>query len=759
MFSFLRSNSALHQASLWSYCTSAHYKTAFDLNEDLATVEETPLPETDGEEVKVNGRKIRDWIEIAEKVTAIAQKRGLNQTEHAEIALLEQQLIALKMRAKVNTDHPLTNEDKEYFRKIVLEYCRQSKIHPRSKHQQPSEQLQHRWQERINHTLESQPLFVKAVLARHTKNSGIECRDEWTSNYVKWVVRSGASDEVFVKVPNECALIRSAHLDKRSGAISGDRGFTFQNQDGKSTLCMLIDGENLPIQGRKNKEREITFSYWDPQKQTWEKQQKGPDAYTIKIKEVFTQFKRKTSGYEEIEWMEERGAALWNTIHLGSYRPLTKRHLSCHTLDEIPLFKKTTAEELSLRYGRTITLKQGQWAVGFCVTRLTPDDNISDCHAYLEVVRPFRQDATEFEIIPIGHQPFNFPQGIYQKLLSLGDTLPSSIHIFDESYFASHRQRTAEWFVFEKDAPEIEYLKTAINQSIAQGKAGALIFQPTGNNCAHWVQAIYRQVILHNFSERLTSLATRLLPHNGKERTIRVFSELTDNALDGYADQLINDASEADLQELYTLLSDYLCLLARRRIQDSQLSFLKNNSDGEMIYAKTDLKHHLATALRLTIRSQKLFKQDPFEAKYSNFLRYFANIGKWFSSIYVRNKIASIFLFVFLGSWRRVNVHDVGENGAVLTTTHKMSRFSKPDHFLYLPATLFKWQAAKENRIRELGKLLGLVKTAARIPESPKNRKSFLEVLSEDFENVSHYADHVAQNLPSHPSLADLIPF
>jgi hypothetical protein len=735
MFSFLRSNSFLHQASFWSYLTSTHYKTAFDLNEDLAKVEETPLPQVGGEEMVVNGRKIADWIAIAQRVTVAAQRAELNQTERTETALLEQQLIALKMRVATVTA-PVAKEEAERFRAIILKYCHERKIHPRAKNDQPSEQIKRQWEQRITHTLQSQPLFVQAVVDRHARSSEIECRDEWTSNYVKWSLRSGASDDVFVKMPNECALIRAAHLDKRSGAVSGDKGFIIKD----GVLCMRIDAEDVPIQGRANKEREITFSYWN--KHEWVKQDKGQDAYTIKVKEIFAQFKKKTAGYEELEWIEGRGAVLWNTIHLGSYRPSTKTHLCCNSLDELPVFKKTTAEELSYRYGRPITLAQGQWAVGFCVTRLTPDDNISDCHSYLEIVRPLRADPTQFEIIPIGHQPFNFPQNLYQKLTSLGDTLPSGMHIFDESYYLTHRQRTAEWFVYDEGALQIQYLKTAINQSIAQGKGGALVFQPTGNNCSHWVQAIYRQVILHDFSERLKAVATRLLPPNGKERTERIFSELTDNTLNSYADQLIAQADKQDLQELYTILCDYISLLNRQPIQQSTLQFINN-------YAKTEFKRHLATALRLAIRSQKLFKQDPFEAKYSNFLRSFANFGRWFSSIYLRNKIASLFLFIFVGSWRGVNVHDVAEDGTVLTTTHRMSRFAKPDHFLYLPAALFKWQAAKENRIRELGRLLRLVKTAARFPESAKNRKSWLEVLSEDIDNVGEYAERIVINLTS----------
>ena len=738
MFSFLRSNSLLHQASFWSYLTSEQYKTAFDLNEDLAKVEETPLPQVGAEEMVVNGHKIADWIAIAERVSAAAQRGGLNQNERTETALLEQQLIALKMRVNAVTT-PVSTEDAQRFRAIILKYCHERKIHPRSKQEQPSEQIKQQWDQRINHTLANQPLFVQAVVGRHARSDQIECRDEWTSNYVKWTLRSGASDDVFVKLPNECALLRASHLDKRSGAVSGDKGFIIKD----GVLCMLIDAKYVPIHGRANKEKEITFSYWD--KHDWIAQEKGPDAYTIKIKEVFAQFKRKTYGYQEIEWIGERGVVLWNTIHLGSYRPLTKEHLCCNTLDELPVFKKTTAEELSCRYGRTITLAQGQWAVGFCVTRLTPDDNISDCHSYLEIVRPLRNDPSQFEIIPLGHQPFNFPQGVYEKLMSLGATLPSGIHIFDESYYSSHRQRTAEWFVYDENAPQIEHLKTAINQSITQGKSGALVFQPTGNNCGYWVQTIYRQVILRDFSERLKTLAIRLLPPNGKERTERVFSELTDNTLNGYADQLIANADEAGLQELYTILCDYVSLLSRQKIQDSPLQFINN-------YARTEFKRYLATALRLTIRSQKLFKQDPFEAKYSNFLRHFANFGKWFSSLYLRNKIGSIFLFI-LGSWRGVNVHDVGEDGAVLTTTHRMSRFSKPDHFLHLPAALFKWQAAKENRIHELGRFLRLVKTAACHPESPRNRKSWLEVLSEDIEDVGLYADRAALLLPELPTL------
>src|SRR6185503_4221549 len=125
------------------------------------------------------------------------------------------------------------------------------KIHPHSKTDKPSAQSEVRWNHKIDKTIATQPRFVQAVVGRHGPDGAIQCRDDWTANYVKWTQRSGACDEVFVKTPNEAALIRNAHLDKRSGAVSGEEGFTFRTIEstGKHTLCMLIDGEYVPIQG------------------------------------------------------------------------------------------------------------------------------------------------------------------------------------------------------------------------------------------------------------------------------------------------------------------------------------------------------------------------------------------------------------------------------------------------------------------------------------------------------------------------------
>lgn len=728
MFSFLRSYSHLHQANFWSYLTSSRYKTVFDLNEDLAKVEETPLPEIGAEDEVVNGRTIGNWIAIAERVSEAAKKIKLSGPEKAEHALLEQQLVALKTRAGLKVP-PVAQEVAERFRSIILKYCHQPKIHPHAKADKLSELSEARWKGKIDHTLATQPLFVQAIVERHGTNGAIECRDDWTANYVKWTLRSGASDAVCIEAPNEAALIRSAHLDKRSGAVSKDKGFIFDTVDGKRTLCMRIDGAYVPIQGKAYKERKISLSYWNPTTRTWQKQAQNP--YTLKIRDIFSQFKKKTFGYEEVEWIEGRGVVLWNTIHLGSFDTATKKHLSITTIDDLPLFKTTTAAELSERYGREITLTEGQWAVGFCVTRLTPDDNISDCHAYLEVVRPKRDSPTEFEIIPIGHQPYHFPQGPLEKLFSLGATLRSGMHIFDESYYFSHRQRTGEWFVFDKGAEKIDWLKTELTQSIMQGKGRAMVFQPTGKNCAFWVQNIYRRVILRPFSEELKQLAQRLLPNRRSEEIERVFFDLSDDTLNAFVNDLIEAADQEAIQHLYKLLREYVALLDPGAPTNVPLNFTEN-------YAQKTLKDYLSQALKIALRTQKLFKQDPSDADYSNFLRCYARFLQWFSSTYIRNKLMSLLLFLCLGSWRWVSVRNVDANGNVLSSSHCESRCSKPDHYLYLPAALFKWQKRKDKQILAMRKLFGMMGAAAQrqeLPSQSKKRFSIDELLSkENFE-------------------------
>lgn len=730
MFSFLRSHSHLHQAHFWSYINSSHYKTVFDLNEDLAKVEETPLPETGAEDEVVNGRTIGNWIEIADRVSAMSKTKKLSGPEKVENGLLEQQLVALKARAGLKVP-PLAEAVTQRFRTIILKYCQQPKIHPHGKTDKPSELFEARWNRKIDQTIATQPLFVQAVIGRHGLDGSIQCRDDWTANYVKWTQRSGACDDVFVKAPNEVGLIRSTHLDKRSGAVSGENGFIFRNIEGKGTLCMLIDGEYMPIQGKAYKERKLSLSYWDPKTHEWKKQAENP--YTLKVKDIFSQFKNKTFVYEEVEWIEGRGVALWNTIHLGSFDTTTKKHLSITTIDELPLFKTTTAAELSERYGRKIALQPGQWAVGFCVTRLTPDDNISDCHAYLEVVRPKGDNSNEFEIIPIGHQPYNFPQGPLQKLFSLGATLRSGTHIFDESYFVSHRQRTAEWFVFDKGSEKIDRLKTELTQSIAQGKADAMVFQPTGKNCAFWVQNIYRRVILRPFSEGLKALAERILPTDGAERTERVFFDLSDDALNSFVHDLVRAAKRDDIQELYALLRHYVALLDPSSPTNIRLEFVDD-------YDQIVLKQYLAEALKIALRTQKLFKQDPSDADYSNFLRCFARFFQWFSS-YLRTKLISLFLFIFLGSWRWVTVRDIDANGNILPSSHRESRWSKPDHYLYLPAALFKWQKRKNKQIFAIRKKLAEIGAAAKmkaLPPETRRRFTIHELVSErDFDELN----------------------
>jgi hypothetical protein len=719
----------------------------FDLNEDLAKVEEVPLPETGAEVAVVHGRTIANWIEIADKVSAIAKTKKLSGPEKAENALLEQQLVALKARAGLEAPVVVT-EVAERFRAIILSICLEPKIHPHSKTEKPSSQAQVRWNRKIDKTIATQPRFVQAIVERHGGIDGsTNCRDEWTANYVKWTQRSGASADVFVKAPHEAALIRSAHLDKRSGAVSGEDGFIFRTIEGKRTLCMLIDGAYVPIQGKEYKEQKISLSYWDPNARTWQKQAENP--YAVKIKDIFSQFKRKTFGYEEVEWIEGRGTVLWNTIQLGSFDTATKKYLSITNIDELPLFKTTTVDELSERYGKKIDLKPGQWAVGFCVTRLTPDDNISDCHSYLEIVRPKQDNPAEFEIIPIGHQPYNFPQGLLQKLFSLGDTLRSGMHIFDESYYFSHRQRTAEWFVFNEGAEEIDRFKTALTQSIAQGKGGAMVFQPTGKNCAFWVQNVYRRVMLRPFSEGLKALAERILPSKGAERTERVFFDLSDDTLNTFVDDLVHSAQQEDIQELHSLLRHYVALLDPDSPTDIQLKFTEN-------YAQKALKEYLAEALKIALRTQKLFKQDPSDAQYSNFLRSFARFFQFFSSTYLRNKLISIFLFIFLGSWRWITVSDINTEWNVLTSSHRESRCAKPDHYLYLPAALFKWQRHKNKRIFAMRRLLGMMGVAAQRQElPPQSRKRFSidELLSdENFrplrEQTKAALDTIRQMLP-----------
>jgi len=157
-----------------------------------------------------------------------------------------------------------------------------------------------------------------------------------------------------------------------------------------------------------------------------------------------------------------------------------------------------------------------------------------------------------------------------------------------------------------------------------------------------------------------------------------------DRLLDGLVSYLLNEDNH---DELHTLITTSVETLNRTLFQKEII--------GVKGIASEDLGPNLKKLLKLVIESHRLFKIDLFECEYESILKPFAVVINSIPWKALRHFVASFVIFLFLASWRTLEIpsRDIDSDGGVTTTTKTKSLSTHRlanRHYLYLPASFFQ---------------------------------------------------------------------
>ncbi|MBI2743423.1 MAG: hypothetical protein HYX48_05845 [Chlamydiales bacterium] len=611
---------------------------------------------------------------------------------------------------------------------IIKRYKASTSIYPREK-TTPAPELTQRDVQQLRKLCMRYPLFADLLIARNQgENAG---KDALSADCIKFCFRSGCSVGVFVKAPNTRVEISYAHLDKRTGAVDSHRGIKFakQTQDAHSprVVCMKMNREFVPIQGSQNKQRVVHLpNLADPTK----------DDYTPTVADILKQFKEKTTLYGNVEYIWDHGVANFDAIKLGSYDPVSKKVIPLAVsvegtpraqriklLETLPALTVITEEELEQRYaGQRIP---GRNEFGFAVkaTRTRPNRDIADNHALVELV--VRQTNGTYKIYDIGMQPLVMPQCTLDKALSLGDTQEAGIHIVDESGYLSQRETHAVMHIFKED--KFNDLVLKIRDKIVAGRNGNLVFQPTGENCAHFVMSLVYEFITIHLKRPLDTVARAIMNRDAGwdqnevgdliEQALFYFN---DGALEKLLDTILTSTlgntslTTANIGHLMMLVGGAIDLLSVTVMKDEETwnpkvkkeelkRLLEEFQNAEKITPEerqafaSELKGWLKQLVTLAVRGQQYYKTGMFEAEYNNFIGYLITGMGMIPWIWLRNAVWEVFTFLFLWSfrWRNVTYQKVVGEKTVDVAGSKSVRTSgywTQDELIFnLPASLFEY--------------------------------------------------------------------
>lgn len=704
----------------------------------------------------------REWIDHAQSL--LNSQPDTPETTQ-ERALLAQQILALRYRIgyfteeqrKVNAsarelyfkaDGSLRLEHRDarldLLSEVILRYKASTSIYPRPQ-DAPAPELTPRDLQQLMRACRTYPHFVDLLISRNQDGAN----DRLTIDFVKFCLRSGCSVSVFVMTPNERLTLSEAHLDKRTGGVEGRLGVRFKRldpmkDDSPRVVSMRMhvrtaglapeQGRYVPIQGPQSKERRVGLpnlvdanAYGDLE---------------LTVGEVFKQFKAKTTVYGNVEYVYGKGVVNLCTIDIGSYdsrsgtiipialsgpdfvgRSPTRQRVEI--LNRLPCLTVLTQEELTARYpGQKVPERAGEFGFAVRATRLRPNFDVLDAHAYAELV--VRQANGTYKIYPFGMQPKEFPDCVCTKLASVAATDEAGIHFVDESGIASHRQAAGVMHVLDENT--FDDLVIDVRDFILEGRNGNLVFQPLGENCGHFVMKLVYKFITGRLREPLYTVACNTMQGWDQneikrlvERALFYFDEVALNTLLDtiFASTFGSTLTTQDLHNLYLLMDGAVDLLGvtvmkdvawnsdeiKNQIRTALTSFQDATLTPEArAEAISRFKEDFKTMIGFAVRGQQYYRMPIFEADFSNPIFNFAmtaiNSIPW---IWLRDAIYNFVMFVFLWSFRSRTIQEPVSKTQEVATQPISKSVSSSGYWskktLNLPASLFGYMDRRDDML------------------------------------------------------------
>lgn len=152
---------------------------------------------------------------------------------------------------------------------------------------------------------------------------------------------------------------------------------------------------------------------------------------------------------------------------------------------KLPVMERLSRAEIEKRYG--VPFATGHALFALRASRTTPDRNVEDCHAWADLLVPL--DDGTFNVLSIGKFSERFPLGFLETFLFIFRTHKGQVTISDFNKFYCHRDKVAVPFP-PLTQEQFTTFMDKLKEDIQASKAGALIFQAQGDNCATYAEQL-----------------------------------------------------------------------------------------------------------------------------------------------------------------------------------------------------------------------------------------------------------------------------
>ncbi len=727
-------------------------KNVSSLNRELYELEGIPFATDITRESAYQGKKLCDWVDTARTLhETVKDKTSKNPLFRQECELLQKQMIALLYRSgqAENVSSKRTAEIQNEFLEVLSYYRKDTHIFKDgisslTKHEESI----------IQQTCLRYPLFVEELLKQknnqlsHLNQKGAKL-DNWTSEFVTWALRSHCDIGIFVELPNERLLLHKSHLDKRSGTIDKNFGMyigefddptntarkvralglrmglsdSFRKNDKNWNECLLNPNVDCSRKGFEFKGTIYRrLFYYNVHGKEGKKRvvhlenlvNRDAPPYVIKVQDIYNQFKEKTHGYGNVEYLEQGGISNWNTVEIGSFNPALNGGkggydhvriadndgiIDPNFITRLPVLHTLSREELQEQYPGQTLPRYGYDEFGYVLnmSRVMKNMHIQKNHGYWTYILPTNNDRS-YRVYPMCIQAGVIPNTDCGNMKIMCSTVPAKTVIYDESYYTNNRQRYGELHIVNEE--ELDNTLIQVGKWIQDGRANNMIFQPQGHNCAHYSQELFKIAVSDQLLDQLESLAFN---HASDKQMQKLRSELEkaftyfdDKALDRTLnlaiDSLVDDEQTA---QLCSVLSTTLTVLMRTLYKDdtnqqaelenliNEIESIQKFSDQSLTpKTRAELKKAIKSLIRDCVKGTQFYRTDLFHAKFPTFLRFLMPLIKAIPWTWLKNFILSAVMFIFFNANKSVKVKKViiDKHGRKKTVTVK-ERFTTNGYF------------------------------------------------------------------------------
>lgn len=300
--------------------------------------------------------------------------------------------------------------------------------------------------------------------------------DALRERFFKWMIQDNNKVKPFIEFPAVCARIESVALSMRLGRFAGE-GLSIKKKNARKEIRLpFFDGTKARNISILDEDKIVTLN----------------GDYQLTIKNIFEVFRDKKIRPGKLEIFGIGGITNWNTHELGWWSPskndYERTDLSSHDWwKDLPVLEILDKEKVEKKY--QVSLDKNEWVAAIVSTRSYPIINLEESHGYMEVAIP--DEKGSYQIVSFGKFASVYPNGTWELLTFLANTVIGRIAYPDENTFYSNRQQA--FYPVLLSPEEGAKMMGHIKEDLLKARQNNVVFQFSGENCAYWAYSIVQK--------------------------------------------------------------------------------------------------------------------------------------------------------------------------------------------------------------------------------------------------------------------------